>query len=111
MRPGDDPESAIRIPLAEDPEGRAKKIQHMWAIRHHVDGGLQGPNARLDRCNPRVIKPGDFVDVAVTVQAVSIRLPRGQRAIDVMFEPQAIIRLLKSDESLVSGNQTDLSWH
>lgn len=81
--------------------GRAKRIQDLWAIRHVVECGSQLSDGRITRQNARVIRPGDFVDVLVTVQAVSVRLPRGKRAVEVLFVPQTVIRLLNTAEALV----------
>lgn len=74
----------------------------MWAIRHVIECGIQHPDGRIARQNARVIRPGDFVDVMVTVQAVSMRLPKGRRGVEVMFVPHTIIRLINAVESVVS---------
>lgn len=101
MRPSDEGLRSLPVPFAEDPVGRARKINHMWAIRHRIDAGSQDPSGRIRRENPLVIKPGDFVDVAVNIQIVSLRLPRGQRGAELMFVPQAVVKLVSSDESMV----------
>lgn len=89
------------LPKAEDPLGRAKKISHMWGVRHRIEVGVQRPDGRVQRENPRVIRPGDFVDVAVSIQAVPMRLNKGRRVIEVCFVPQTIIRLVDSEASIV----------
>lgn len=76
-------------------------MQHLWAVTHHIVGGVQQPDGRVTRANPSVIRPGDFVDVAVTIQVVSFRLPGGRRGVDVMFVPQTIVRLCNSEQSVV----------
>lgn len=101
VRPADGQERTLTVPFAEDPKGRAKKVAHMWAIRHRVDAGFQDAEGRVRRVNPMVIRVGDFVDVALTVHAVSLRLPRNRRAVEVMFAPQAIVRLVSSTEATV----------
>lgn len=97
-----DGDLSLSIPVVEDPMHRAEKIARMWAVRHVIEAGVQRPDGRVVRDNPRVIRPGDFVDVAVTVQAVAKRLPKGKRVIEVMFVPQTIIRLIPSEQSMVS---------
>lgn len=77
-------------------------MEHLWAIHHRIDAGLQDDQGRVRRVNPTVIRVGDFVDVAITIQAVSLRLRRGERAVEVMFIPQAIVKLVSSEDAIVS---------
>lgn len=101
VRAGEDAGDAYTVPLAEDPRGRVKQMQGMWAVRHCIEAGVQQPNGKVQRENVRVIRPGDFVDVAVTIHAVQRRLPKGRRVVEVMFAPQTIIRLIPSENSVV----------
>ncbi|KAI0675198.1 hypothetical protein C8Q78DRAFT_965284, partial [Trametes maxima] len=92
---------SVRVPLAEDPAGRLKRVENLWAIRHVVDAGEQRPDGKVVRVNPRVFRPGDFVDVAVSVIAVPMRVARGRRIVEVMFAPRTVVRLLSTEASMV----------
>ncbi|EIW54753.1 uncharacterized protein TRAVEDRAFT_131642, partial [Trametes versicolor FP-101664 SS1] len=101
VRPTDDAGTALVIPKAEDPAGRANKIAHLWAVRHRIEAGVQREDGKIQRENPRVIRPGDFVDVAVTVQAIPMRINKTRWVVEVYFVPQTIIRLIPSEASIV----------
>lgn len=92
----------VPIPISEDPLRRVRKMEHMWAVTHHIVGGIQQPDGRVLRANPSIMRAGDFVDVAVTIEVVSFRLPRGRRGVDVMFVPQTVVRLCSAEQSVVS---------
>lgn len=102
----DDVVQPVVIPVSEDPVGRVRKMQHMWAVTHHIVGGIQQPDGRVTRANPSIIRPGDFVDVAVTIQVVSLRVPGGHRGVDVMFVPQTVVRLCTVDQACVCRETT-----
>ncbi|KAI0355688.1 hypothetical protein OH77DRAFT_1424630 [Trametes cingulata] len=108
VRPGDDTGTNIRVPVAEDPLARARKVEGLWAIRHHIEAGVQQTDGRVTRENPRSIRPGDFVDVAITLQAISIRVSRGRRCVEVMFVPQTILRLIPSEQSVALLREIEL---
>ncbi len=99
------------VPFAEDPLRRAGKIDHMWSIRHRIEAGSQDASGRIRRVNPVIIRPGDFVDIAVTLQTVSLRLPRGKRGVEVMLIPQAIVKLVSSEDAMVRSNAASTSLH
>ncbi|KAI0643087.1 hypothetical protein C8Q79DRAFT_1002822 [Trametes meyenii] len=101
VRPHDLDAKTYSVPRAEDPLGRAHKIEHMWAITHRVTGAVQMPDGRVVPQNALVIRRGDFVDVAVSVQVVSYRLSRGRRGLEVQYVPQTVVRLLAADEATV----------
>ncbi|OJT05667.1 hypothetical protein TRAPUB_8937 [Trametes pubescens] len=101
VRPGEDRDMGFTVPFAEDPLRRAGKIDHMWSIRHRIEAGSQDASGRIRRVNPVIIRPGDFVDIAVTLQTVSLRLPRGKRGVEVMLIPQAIVKLVSSEDAMM----------
>ncbi|KAI0686395.1 hypothetical protein C8T65DRAFT_747418 [Cerioporus squamosus] len=78
---------------AEDPARRAARIQHMWRVERRVAASQpDGPGGALTRMDPLRIKPGDLVDVAVSVHAVTMRTRAGRRT-EVMFSPLHVVRL------------------
>ncbi|KAL1942560.1 hypothetical protein VTO73DRAFT_6162 [Trametes versicolor] len=91
----------VEVPVAEDPLRRARKIEHMWVVTHTIAGGIQQPDGRITRVNPSVIRVGDFVDVAMTLQVISFRLPRGRRGVEVLFVPQTVVRLCSAEQAAV----------
>ncbi|OJT12393.1 hypothetical protein TRAPUB_11062 [Trametes pubescens] len=56
VRPTEPPMRGYPVPFAEDPVGRARKIDHMWSIRHRIDAGSQDSSGRIRRENPVVIR-------------------------------------------------------
>ena len=49
-----------------------------------------------------IFRPGDFVDVAVTVQ-IRTRFRKGKKVIDITFEPVDVLRLRSKAELEVSS--------
>ncbi|KAI0640759.1 hypothetical protein C8Q79DRAFT_921204, partial [Trametes meyenii] len=102
VRPGDSNTDNVRVPVGEDPAGRLKRLEHLWAVRHVIEAGEQRADGKIVRVNPRVFRPGDFVDVAIAVFAVPMRVSRGRKVVEVMFAPRTVVRLLTPQASMVS---------
>ncbi len=89
------------LTLQDDPLGRAAKIAHMWKVEHHIVAGIQRENGTIARANPLVIRRGDFVDVAVNVQVVTMRARR-LRKTEILLCPLEVVRLASAAQVTVS---------
>ena len=65
------------ISAQDDPHHAAQKIQTQWVIDHRVNTAADNGKG-LCRIAPTAIRPGDFVDVTVSVDILSYG--RGKRA-------------------------------
>ncbi|KAI9059285.1 hypothetical protein FKP32DRAFT_1614341 [Trametes sanguinea] len=81
----------------DDPTGRAAKMSHMWRVTHRITVGVQNDDGHIVRASPLVIRRGDFVDVAVTIQVYTMRAHR-QRKTEVQFCPVEVVRLKTAQE-------------
>lgn len=64
----------------------------MWCVEHRPVVGLQRDDGTIVRTNPLVIRRGDFVDVAVTVEIFTMRA-RKMRKTEIFFSPHEVVRL------------------
>ncbi|RDX39821.1 hypothetical protein OH76DRAFT_1459637 [Lentinus brumalis] len=90
----------VTLSASEDPSGRAARLRQLWKIDRRVAASLQESGGVLRKADPLAIKVGDLVDVAVSVQAVTIRTRAGRRT-DVMFVPLHVVRLKTAREMQV----------
>ncbi len=90
----------MQLTAGEDPFKRAARIQHMWCVEKRVQASVPA-GGKLVRANPLTVQPGDLVDVAVSVQAVSMQA-RGGRRTEVLFVPLHVVLLKKAHEMEVS---------
>ena len=63
-----------------------------WRIVSRLKCVSQNEDGEIDECGPLSIRPGDLVDVAVTV-AVVLKSTAFVRKCDMFFEPCTIVRL------------------
>ncbi|RDX56126.1 hypothetical protein OH76DRAFT_1338388 [Lentinus brumalis] len=89
---GDRAAGGVVLSEAEDPARRARRLQHMWRVERRVAASEADAAGVLTRLDPLKIKRGDLVDVAVAVQAVTMRTRAGRRT-EVMFCPLHVVRL------------------
>ncbi|KAH9852845.1 hypothetical protein C2E23DRAFT_885220 [Lenzites betulinus] len=85
----------------EDPVGRAAKIAHMWNVEHRITAGIQHENGTITRANPLVIRKGDFVDVAVSIQVITMRARRVRKS-EILLCPLEVVRLMPALNVTVS---------
>lgn len=76
----------------DDPGARATKINHLWRVEHKVKTGIRTDGNHLTPVPPMAIRCGDFVDVAATVQVVTMRCKKGRRT-EVQLCPIEVVRL------------------
>ncbi|TFK79953.1 hypothetical protein K466DRAFT_504724, partial [Polyporus arcularius HHB13444] len=99
--PCTEPGLGVSLTPGEDPAGRAGRIRHMWYVEKRVQASV--PQAgKLVRANPLTFQPGDLVDVAASVQAVTMQA-RGGRRTEVFLVPLHVVLLKRASEMEVSG--------
>jgi len=77
---------------SDDLYGRAAKISSRWIVAHRLKIGVQRDDGRIVACSPIVLRKGDFVDIAVSVDIATVR--EGRRARNtVQFAIQEVVRL------------------
>ncbi|KAH9848085.1 hypothetical protein C2E23DRAFT_740292, partial [Lenzites betulinus] len=89
------------LTTSDDPAGRALKIVHMWNVDHRIMVGVQREDGTIARANPLVIRRGDLIDVAATIQVISMRT-RHTRKTEILFCPKEVVRLASAATITVS---------
>lgn len=75
----------------------------MWCVEHRLVVGLQRDDGTIVRANPLVIRRGDFVDVAVTVQIFTMRA-RKIRKTEIFFSPHEVVRVAPAAQITVRAD-------
>ncbi len=85
----------------DDMKGRAARISSRWIVDHTVKVGIRRPNGRNIGANYKILRKGDFVEVAVSIDVVTYRRG-GSRRTCTMLMMNEIVRLWTAKETKVS---------
>nr|VWO96302.1 Ceramide glucosyltransferase (EC (GLCT-1) (Glucosylceramide synthase) (GCS) (UDP-glucose ceramide glucosyltransferase) (UDP-glucose:N-acylsphingosine D-glucosyltransferase) [Ganoderma boninense] len=80
------------VETGDDPSGVLHDMSSRWRIVSRLRCGIQDEEGDILHLNPLLIRPGDLVDVSVTVAVILKKTPFG-RKYEVVFEPCTIVRL------------------
>ncbi|PIL34986.1 hypothetical protein GSI_02773 [Ganoderma sinense ZZ0214-1] len=76
----------------EDPSGLLDTVADKWRITTRTKCGYENGEDGIESLNGLSLRPGDMVDVSVTVVGVIVDGQGGKRC-DVVFEPKTVVRL------------------
>ncbi|KAF7793582.1 hypothetical protein EIP86_004696 [Pleurotus ostreatoroseus] len=102
VRPTEQAQSVLRA--REDPNGDAKKIEHMWVVTERLPVGKVKEDGRMVTCGWQEIRIGDFVDVLIAPEIVEDRTKKEKAAqVQVHYELRGIVQLRTGAEMKNAG--------